>query len=553
MEMGYVLVVAIVVIVCLLASRISIKFALPSLLVFMLLGMLFGVDGIFKFDFNDFAFAETVCSYALVFIMFYGGFGTNWKASKPVAVKSFLLASLGVVSTALITGIFCYFVLKFDLFTSLLIGAVLGSTDAASMFAVLKQKKLDLKENTTSLLALESGSNDPASYMMMILILSLLDGGGLARLPVLVIGQVFYALVASVSMAIITIFILKQFRFAADGFDTLFVFVSALIVYILPTSIGGNGYLAVYIFGIILGNSSIKNKVTLVHFFDGITGLAQIVIFFLLGLLVVPSDLPGVLLVSVVIFLFMSLISRPLTVFGLFAFGKKEKRSSVRQKLVVSFAGLRGASSIVFAIMAVVGGADVIIFDIVFCICLISVAVQGGLLPCVSKRLGMLDEEGVYLKTFNDYQDNAEMQLLKLTIPEGHPWVGLTVKELNFLTDTLIVIIRRGDKSLVPKGNTKIHAGDTIILGGEVYRENSNVMLNEEVVSEGHNWCNKVIAEISIPDNILIVGIRRKNGKTIIPKGNTSIYKGDVLILCKGHFVEEIKPVVSAGQNLTKN
>ena len=154
----------------------------------------------------------------------------------------------------------------------------------------------------------------------------------------------------------------------------------------------------------------------------------------------------------------------------------------------------------------------------------------------------MLDSAGTCLKTFNDYQDNAEMQLLKLSIPEGHPWIGKTVKELNVLSDTMIVVIKRGNDSVIPKGNTKIRANDKIILGGEVYRENADVTLEEEIVNENHKWCDKLVCKIHIPDNVLIVGIRRKNGKTIIPKGNTLICNGDTLILCKGKFVGEIKP-----------
>lgn len=543
MNVEFVLIVAIIIIVCLLASRLSVKFGLPTLLIFMVLGMLFGVDGIFKFDFEDFALAETFCSFALIFIMFYGGFGTNWKASKPVAAKSFVLASLGVVLTAAITAVFCYFVLGFDLLTSMLLGSVVSSTDAASVFSILKQKKLNLKENTTSLLALESGSNDPASYMLTVLVLTLMAGDGVQRLPSLIASQVVFALLFSVIFALLTIFVLKRFKFAADGFDTIFVFVVAVATYALPTVIDGNGYLAVYIFGILLGNSSIKNKLTLVHFFDGITGLAQILIFFLLGLLVTPSNLPAVFLPSLAIFLFMSLVSRPASVFAIMSCGGKENKSSFRQKLVVSLAGLRGASSIVFAILAVVGGAGNDIFDIVFCICLMSVAVQGSLLPLVSKKLDMVDVGGVSLKTFNDYQDSDEMQLMKLSVHDDHPWVGKTVRELNFLVDTLIVVIKRDGISIIPKGNTKIHAGDQIILGGAVYRENTDVNLEEEVIGPSHKWSNKIISELEIPDNVLIVGIRRrKSGKTIIPKGNTALHEGDTLILCKGRFAEELKP-----------
>ena len=134
------------------------------------------------------------------------------------------------------------------------------------------------------------------------------------------------------------------------------------------------------------------------------------------------------------------------------------------------------------------------------------------------------------------------MQLMSLHIPEGHPWVGKTVRELNILVDTLIVVIKRGEESIVPKGNTKIQAGDRVVLGGEVYNENADVELTEQEITKSHEWGNKLISEINIPQNVLIIGVRRKNGRTIIPRGNTALYVGDTVILCKGDFVEEIKP-----------
>lgn len=542
MDLQLILLTALIIIVCLLASRLSLKFGMPTLLIFMLLGMLFGVDGIFGVDFSDFAMAEAICSFALIFIMFYGGFGTNWKESRPVATKSFLLSTLGVVLTAAITAAFCRFVMGFDTLNSLLIGSVISSTDAASVFSILKQKKLDLKENTSSLLALESGSNDPASYMLTVLVLTLMSSpeNGLAQLPLLILTQIAFAVIFGALFAVLTIFVLKSVRFAADGFDTIFVLVAAIAAYALPAMLNGNGYLSVYLFGIILGNSTIKNKVTLVHFFDGVTGLAQIVIFFLLGLLVTPSNLPAVLLPAVAIFLFMSVVSRPAAVFGIMGVGKKGARSSVRQMLLVSWSGLRGASSIVFAIMAVVGGANTDVFDMVFCMCLISVALQGSLLPTVAKKLDMVNARGHRLKTFNDYQGNAEMQLMSLNIPEGHPWVGKTVRELTGLVDTLIVVIKRGEDSIVPKGNTRIYAGDKIVLCGEVYNENDGVRLTEQEITPAHEWRDKLISEINIPQNVLIVGVRRKQGKTIIPRGNTALRAGDTVIMCKGDFVEDL-------------
>ena len=209
---------------------------------------------------------------------------------------------------------------------------------------------------------------------------------------------------------------------------------------------------------------------------------------------------------------------------------------------VVSWAGLRGASSIVFAVIAVVGGASSSIFEIVFCVCIMSVAVQGWTFPSVSKKLAMVDAPTGALKTFNDYLESGDMQLLRISISENHPWVGKTVREMSCLTDTLIVFIKRGDKAIIPKGNTKIQAGDAVILGGAVYSETADVTLYEKSITKGHEFADRLVSEIKMPENVLIVGVRRKKGKTIIPKGNTRLCQGDTLILCKGEFVEEVKP-----------
>ena len=173
----FLLITAAVIFLCVLLNKISSKLGVPMLLAFIILGMVFGSDGIFKIPFNDFAASEKLCTAALIFIMFYGGFGTKWSAAKPVAVQSFLLATVGVVLTAVFTALFCHFVLRFSFNESFLLGAVISSTDAASVFYILRSKKLNLRYNTASLLEAESGSNDPTAYMMMTIILTIMNGG----------------------------------------------------------------------------------------------------------------------------------------------------------------------------------------------------------------------------------------------------------------------------------------------------------------------------------------------------------------------------------------
>lgn len=257
----YILLVAAIILICVVLNKMSSKLGIPMLLAFIVLGMLFGSDGIVKIPFDNYGIVEQVCSIALIFIMFYGGFGTSWKQAKPIAVNAVLLSSIGVIFTALLTGLFCYFLLGFDFLESMLIGAVISSTDAASVFSILRSKRLNLKDNTASLLEVESGSNDPCSYMLTVIILAMMSGdfsGG--QLAYMVFAQVVYGITIGAGIALIATWCLTKIKFATDGFDTIFVFSMPLIAYAASTLLGGNGYLSTYILGIILGNQAIPNK-----------------------------------------------------------------------------------------------------------------------------------------------------------------------------------------------------------------------------------------------------------------------------------------------------
>lgn len=523
------LLAAVIIIVCIASSRLSGKLGVPALLIFIVLGMLFGSDGVFKIPFDNYNFAEQICSVALIFIMFYGGFGTNWKMAKPVIGKAVALSTLGVVITALLTGLFCYYVVGFSFLESMLIGAVISSTDAASVFSVLRSKKLNLKNNTASLLEVESGSNDPAAYMLTIIVLTLMEGKGVDTILYMVFAQVIFGTLFGVGIALLSVFVLCRSWFSSDGLDAMFVLAIAVLSYALPSLIGGNGYLSAYIAGIILGNSKIKNKVPLVHFFDGVTGLSQIVIFFLLGLLAFPSQIPQILLPSILIALFLTFIARPAAVFAILT----PVRAPLRQQLLVSWSGLRGAAAIVFAIMATVSEAytKTDVFHIAFCVALLSVAFQGTLLPFVAKKLSMVDAESNVFKTFNDYQEEVDVQLIKTKVPQGHPWEGKTIGQLNLVADTLVVMIKRGEERIVPNGNTVIEAGDTLIISGAVYRDDKISRLTEITVDRGDPWDGKAIRDISLPEHALIILIKKENGKTIVPNGTTKIYSGDILVL----------------------
>lgn len=526
--------VPIVAIACIVLNKISTKLGIPMLLAFILLGMFFGSDGVIKIQFDDFNFSERICSTALIFIMFYGGFGTKWSEAKPVAVKSVLLSSFGVIFTAGLVGLFCHFGLHMDLLESFLIGAVISSTDAASVFSILRSKRLNLKYNTASMLEVESGSNDPASYMLTLIMLSIMNNTASGwDLAYLLFAQIAYGVLFGVLIALVTVWILKKFSFATDGFDTIFVFAIAILAYSLPNILGGNGYLSTYIVGIILGNSQIQNTKSLVHFFDGLTGLMQMLIFFLLGLLSFPSKLPEIFGTALAIALFLTFIARPISVFIILT----PFKCKFNQQLLVAWSGLRGAASIVFAIMATINPAVINndVFHIVFLIVLFSILLQGSLIPLTAKKLNMIDSDIDVLKTFTDYSEVPPIQFMRFTISPSHHWENSYVRDILFPPNTLLVMILRGNEKISPSGNTLLLTGDNLILCGKTPEDIENIFLSEIPLKAGHEWINMRISQISMEENQLIIMIKRKN-EIIIPNGGTLLKENDLLFVNKSEL-----------------
>ena len=527
----WLLLACIVLLACILLSRVSGKLGIPVLLAFILLGMFFGSDGVVKIHFDNYTFAETICSVALIFIMFYGGFGTKWSHARPVAAKAGILSTLGVMATSLLTGLFCCLALGMSMLEGMLLGAVIGSTDAASVFSILRSRRLNLKYSTASLLEVESGSNDPCSYMLTSILLMVVGGTATAKSLVLMLAsQVFFGLLFGFLIAKGALWLLNHFHFAT-GFDTIFVFTAAILAYAAPAVFGGNGYLSAYIAGIILGNSPLKNKATLVHFFDGITGLMQMLIFFLLGLLCFPSQLPRLMVPALLTAAFLTFVARPAAVFLLMA----PFRCPANQNALVAWAGLRGAASIVFAIMAAVNPAGISydIFHFVFCIVIFSILFQGSLLPVVARLLNMIDDSGDVLKTFNDYQDEVPVQFIHFPVPAGHPWCGKLVREIAFPPGTLLVQLKRGEERIAPRGDICLQADDRLTLSAEHLHESENISLTELELTPGHEWVGLSIRELALDPGKLIIMVQRQ-GTVLIPTGQTVLKSGDLLVINQG-------------------
>ncbi len=523
----FLVLIAVVILASIWLNNISSRVGIPALLVFILLGMLFANTGLWPVVFENYDMAKETCTVALIFIMFYGGFGTRWEAVKPVVLEAGLLATAGVVATAGLIGVFCHFALHWGWLQSFLFGSVVSSTDAASVFSILRGKRLGLKNNTAPMLEVESGSNDPAAYMLTAIILSIMNGtatGGAIAWNIfaqLAFGAGFGILIAKLASLVF-----KHMEFPTDGFDSLFILAVAMASYALPTLVGGNGYLSAYLVGIILGNEDFRSKKNLVNFFDGMTGLMQMLIFFMLGLLARPAMLGKSVLPALCIFVFMLLVARPVAVFGILT---PFRKYSVKQQALISFVGLRGAASIVFAIMAMVqtGTLEYDIFNIVFCLVLISIALQGSLIPFAAKKLDMIDPTADVMKTFNDYTEMAEMNFGRVAITPDSSWANIALCDLNLPRNVLVAMILRDGKRIQPTGSFVLEPGDEVITLTHGYKDTA-ATLYEKTVKVGSRRVGKPISEN--PGKGLVVLVRRGE-ENIIPSGDTILQAGDRLVI----------------------
>lgn len=518
---------AIVIFSCIVTNKFSNKLGMPSLVFFMFLGILFGSDGILKISFDDYDLTAKLCSIGLLFIIFYGGFCTKKPENKKVTIQATFLSSAGTILTAGICAIFCYYGLKLPFAESFLIGSIISSTDAASVFSILRSKRLNLKYGTAPLLEMESGSNDPFAYILTLLGIALLNSSNTLEVAPLLFKQIFYGIFFGIIIAFAALLILKKTKLLSEGTDTIFMVAVALLAYSLPDLVQGNGYLSVYITGIILGNSEIRNKLSLMHFFDGITALSQVVIFFLIGFLSFPHKIPEIIIPAIFITLFLTFVARPLAVFiTLMPFKIK-----LNQFIFISSAGLRGAASIVFAILAVSENTTIMydLFHIVFVVALLSVTIQGSLLPFIAKKTDMIDKFGDVRKTFNDFQQESAIAINKVTISDSHLWNGHAIKDIKLDKKALILMINRNGEKIIPKGSTILQPNDEILIGTTYENACEEVHMFETYIDKNHEWLNRQIKEINLPATHLIALIKRDE-KYFVPNGTTQIRLFDSII-----------------------
>ena len=519
-----ILYIAIIIIFCLFSEKFSDKIGLPTILIFLLLGVFFGKSNIFNFKFIDYEITDNISNIALAFILFYGGFSANIQQAKPILKISLLLSTVGVIFTTTILSILIYFIFKFDILYCFLISSVISSTDAATVFNILKSRKLNLKNNTASLLEVESGSNDPMAYTLTYIFLELIIGNKINIINIFCL-QIFIGIGVGFVFSYILINLFKFFKFEQQSSNNILLFAFVLLCYSFCLILNGNGYLSVYILGLIIGNQYFKDKPYIVRFFDSITNISQMLIFFMLGLLFDIDSIKDIFYLSVSIFVLISFVARPISCLILM----KPFKCSNKQIIYVSWAGLRGASAICFAIMTTNLSSNYNqIYNIVFFIVILSIFIQGYTLPFLAKKIKFIDNTNNVLKTFNDYQDDNDISFIKVKITKDSYYKDKLIKDINFSGIRIVMIIRK-EKNIVPKGNTKIKLNDILILSGDSFVNRNNLSFKEIIISS-NDYANKKISKIKFNKNENIVLIKR-NKSTLIPNGNLELNQGDIIVM----------------------
>ncbi|WP_300812792.1 potassium/proton antiporter [uncultured Bacteroides sp.] len=465
--------------VSIVVGKTGYRFGVPTLLLFLVVGMVFGSDGL-GLQFHNAKEAQFIGMVALSIILFSGGMDTKLTEIKPIMAPGIVLSTAGVLLTTVFTGLFIWWLsgtmnteLHQPILTSLLLAASMSSTDSASVFAILRSQKMNLKHNLRPLLELESGSNDPMAYMLTIVLIQVIQSGGMGLPEILgsFVVQFIVGGAAGYLLGKLAILMLNRLNIDNQALYPILLLSFVFFTFSITDLLKGNGYLAVYIAGIMVGNAKIMYRKEIYTFMDGLTWLFQIIMFLCLGLLVNPHEMLEVAAVALLIGVFMILVGRPLSVFlCLLPF----KKINFKSRVFISWVGLRGAVPIIFATYPVVEeipGAGVI-FNIVFFITIVSLVIQGTTVSRMARALGL---SMPLEKTGNDFgvelPEEIDSDLRDMTVTEETLKNGNTLKDMNLPKGTLVMIVKRENEFLIPNGTLKLHVGDKLLLISEKNKE----------------------------------------------------------------------------------
>lgn len=459
--------------ISILFSKTGSRFGVPTLLLFLVVGMLFGSDGV-GFHFNDVKQAQNIGMVALIIILFSGGMDTQYKEIRPIAAPGILLSTFGVLLTTLFTGVFIYYLTTWigtprevSWLLAFLLAATMASTDSASVFNILRSQRLNLKYHLKPLLELESGSNDPMAYMLTIVLIdSIATGNGLSF--GILVKDLFMQFSLGIAFGVAFGFgikwLLQRLSLRNAALYSILILSMAFMSYALTAMVNGNGYLTVYIAGLIVGNAALPYRKETTTFFDGMTWFAQIVMFLALGLLVNPHELITYAPVALLIGLFMTFFGRPLSVFlCLIPF----KKIPLAAKFYASWIGLRGAVPIIFAtypVVAEVPGSEMI-FNIVFFITLFSLVCQGMTVSFSANRLKLtlpFDDSKPYFGV--EVPEKTGTELRECLVSENMLAEGGRIRDLSLSPGELVMFVKRAGDYHVPNGNFELLEGDVILL-----------------------------------------------------------------------------------------
>lgn len=448
------------------ASKVSTRLGVPALLLFLLVGGLAGSEGVGGIAFDDYELAQAIGIVALAFILFSGGFDTEWAEVRPVVLSAVSLATVGVFVTAAVVGAVAAGVLGVSLTVGLLLGAIISSTDAAAVFSVLRSRDVGLKGRLRPLLELESGSNDPMAVFLTLGLLTLLvepDTEIVALVPVFVVQMVVGGAIGF-ALAHAAVWAINRVRLEYEGLYPVVMIALVLLIYGVAALLGGSGFLAVYVAGLVLGQARFLHKRSLMRFADGLAWLMQIAMFLVLGLLVFPSDVVPVAWEAVLISVVLVFVARPIAT----ALALAPTRFGARETAMVAWVGLRGAVPIVLATFALVEGIEnaELIFNVVFVIVVTSVLLQGTTIPLVARWLHVeapLAERGPQMLDAVEAGEGPA-GLHELVVPVESAASGQALVQLELPDGALVVLIRRAEEFVVPKGTTVLQGGDKVLL-----------------------------------------------------------------------------------------
>jgi len=475
---------ALLLFLSILASRASGRLGVPALLIFLAIGMLAGSDGPGGIYFDNAHLAQGLGVVALALILFAGGLDTRWERIRPVLKLGLALSTLGVVLTALLVALFVRYVLGFTWLEGLLLGAVVSSTDAAAVFAVMRSRSVSLKGDLEPLLELESGSNDPMAILLTVALIQLQISPGATIFSIIPMFLLQMSIGAALGfgMGKAMRFIINRARLEYDGLYSVLTFSLAMLTYGVTALVGGNGFLAVYLSAIVLGNSDFIHKRSLIRFHDGLAWLMQIVMFLTLGLLVFPHALAPMIGTGLLVSLFLIFIARPVSVY----LSLLPSRMSVREKTMVAWVGLRGAAPIILATFPLLAGVQraEIYFNLVFFIVLVSSLLQGPTIPWLAKRLGVDAPLSAKRRKPLEYDPTGKTKsdLVEVSIPFDSAAAGRRILDLGLPPGSLVALIIRGEQTLVPSGGTVVNPGDDLLM----FADKDELAVINAIISRGN-------------------------------------------------------------------